>query len=88
MKLIGRSLVQSHDWSRSAKQRLALWCLEIKAANWESFEDIQNQYPKSQCLESGEVCFAFPSVGVNVVTRLAYNARVVAITSVEYEKDN
>jgi len=75
-----------------AKDALLTWFIESKKSNWESPQDIKDNYKSASFLKNNMVIFNIKGNRYRLVTKVAYNTKTVFIkwigTHAEYNKIN
>jgi mRNA interferase HigB len=96
MIIIGTDVVENyladhagHKGIKVARSQYEAWLDIVTAAVWRNPEDVKASYPKASILKAGRVVFNIKGNDYRLVTRVQYQAGVVAVrffgTHAEYD---
>ena len=97
MIVIGTDLVEAsfadragHRGTKAARTQYEAWLSIAVSARWRNPQDVKLAYPKASILKAGRVVFNIKGNDFRLVTRIQYEAGVLAIrffgTHSEYDK--
>jgi mRNA interferase HigB len=97
MIVIGREMVEryladgaGHEGIKVARSQYLAWLSIVEHALWRNPGDVKASYPKASILKAGRVVFNIKGNDYRLVTRIQYQAGIVAVrffgTHGEYDK--
>ncbi len=97
MIVIGTELIEhyladhaGHKGIKAARSQYQAWLGIVARAQWRNPEDVKTSYPKASILKSSRVVFNIKGNDYRLVTRIQYQAGVLAIrffgTHAQYDK--
>lgn len=97
MIVIGAELIESYladhigyEGIKAARSQYRAWLEIVSRAIWRNPGDVKAAYPKASILKSGRVVFNIKGNDYRLITRIQYQAGVVAVrffgTHGEYDK--
>lgn len=86
MVVIGTELVEryfasrvGHKGVKTARSQYVVWFDIVGRARWRQPQDVKAAYPKASILKAGRVVFNIKGNDYRLVTRIQYQAGVVAV---------
>jgi mRNA interferase HigB len=97
MIVIGTELIEhyladraGHKGIKAARSQYQAWLTIVNRAQWHNPEDVKASHPKASILKAGRVAFNIKGNDFRLVTRVQYQAGVLAIrffgSHAEYDK--